>query len=60
MYTPPTVPPNGKEVGLKLAYTSKDMEEGYPGNLRVRVLYTLTEQNEIRIDYSATTDKRPW
>jgi aldose 1-epimerase len=42
--------------GVELKYLSKDGEEGYPGNLSVTVKYTL-KGNELKIDYSATTDK---
>jgi len=49
---PPTLP-----AALELTYTSKDGEEGYPGMLRVTVTYTLTDDNELKIDYRAVTDK---
>lgn len=42
--------------GLKLHYQSKDGEEGYPGTLDVTVTYTLTDNNELKIDYAAFTD----
>ena len=42
---------------LAFTYLSKDREEGYPGNLNLRVVYTLTNNDELKIDYSATTDK---
>ena len=44
-------------ASLELSYVSKDGEEGYPGNLKVTVHYTLTDDNELKIEYSATTDK---
>jgi aldose 1-epimerase len=43
---------------LELFYLSKDMEEGYPGNLNVKVIYTITNNNEVKIVYKATTDKK--
>lgn len=42
---------------LELSYVSKDGEEGFPGNLTVKVVYSLTENNGLKIDYTATTDK---
>jgi aldose 1-epimerase len=44
-------------VGLKLTYLSPDGEEGFPGNLSVTVTYSLTNNNELKIDYTAKTDK---
>ena len=42
---------------LELTYLSKDDEEGFPGNLHVRVIYTLTDSNALKINYTVTTDK---
>lgn len=44
-------------AAVKFTYTSKDMEEGFPGNLTATVTYSLNNDNELRIDYTATTDK---
>jgi aldose 1-epimerase len=43
--------------GVVFTYTSPDGEEGFPGNLAIRVTYTLTDKDELRIQYEATTDK---
>jgi aldose 1-epimerase len=43
--------------GLELSYLSRDGEEGYPGNLTVTVVYTLTDDDALRIEYTATTDR---
>jgi aldose 1-epimerase len=51
----PTSQSNGPSV--KLTYRSPDGEEGYPGNLSVSVTFTVTGSDELRIDYTATTDK---
>lgn len=48
---------NQNEDALELKYLSRDGDEGFPGNLSVTVVYTLTNQNELKIEYSATTDK---
>lgn len=45
------------DSSLKCSYLSKDGEEGYPGNLGIVVTYTLTAANELKIEYTATTDK---
>ncbi|HEX6180132.1 MAG TPA: aldose epimerase family protein, partial [Chitinophagaceae bacterium] len=45
------------DSSLKLTYASKDGEEGYPGNVNVTVIYTLTSDNSLKLEYSATTDK---
>lgn len=49
--------PSEKEAGVRLEYLSPDGEENYPGNLKVTVVYSLTEDNELKITYTATTDQ---
>ncbi len=44
-------------AALELSYVSKDGEEGYPGTLTVTAVYTLTEDNALKLEYTATTDK---
>ncbi|MBA4411199.1 MAG: aldose epimerase family protein [Bacteroidota bacterium] len=44
-------------IGVKLSYLSPDMEEGYPGNLRVTCTYTLNNNNELAMEYGAETDQ---
>jgi aldose 1-epimerase len=50
---------SGKEVpgGVELTLLSKDGEEGFPGNLKAVATYTLTDDNRLRVHYTATTDK---
>ena len=48
---------NAQGVGLIFTYSSKDGEEGFPGNLNTKVTYTLTDKDELIFDYEATTDK---
>jgi aldose 1-epimerase len=52
---------DAKQIGssiVEFTYLSKDMEEGYPGNLDTKVIYSLTDDNELKISYEATTDKK--
>ena len=48
---------NNQGIGVVFTYTSKNGEEGYPGNLKAKVTYTLTDQSELQIEYQATTDE---
>ena len=50
-------PLKGNSAGVTFTYLSKDGDDGWPGNLKVRVTYTLTNANELVIDYEATSDK---
>jgi aldose 1-epimerase len=49
---------NGKQEAVKFSYLSPDMEEGFPGTVKIEVIYTWNDKNEIIIDYAATTDKK--
>ena len=57
VWTVEDAPMKGNESSVKLTYLSKDGEESFPGNLKTTVIYTLTDNNELRIDYEAETDK---
>jgi aldose 1-epimerase len=48
---------DNEETGIELSYLSPDGEEGYPGNLQVKVTYILSDNNEFKIKYLAETDK---
>ncbi|MES2692039.1 MAG: aldose epimerase family protein [Verrucomicrobiota bacterium] len=50
-------PRSGGQPAVELSYRSPDGEEGFPGNLTALITYTLTDDNVLRIDYRATTDK---
>jgi aldose 1-epimerase len=52
-----TAEPVSGQNALRLSYTSPDGEEGYPGNLTATVVYTLSNDNEVKMEYSITTDK---
>jgi aldose 1-epimerase len=56
MWTAETIEETEK-VGVKLSYLSLDLEEGYPGNLAVACTYTLNNNNELTIEYTAETDQ---
>lgn len=56
LYTAETIASESGSMGVSLTRTSPDGEEGYPGNLDVTVRYLLNDDNELRIEYAATTD----
>lgn len=51
------LPTGDHEAAVRFTYLSKDGEEGYPGNLTASVTYALTDDNDLRLDFEATTDK---
>ncbi|HTI71437.1 MAG TPA: aldose epimerase family protein [Candidatus Limnocylindria bacterium] len=57
VWTVADAPVKSHESSVKLVYLSKDGEEGYPGNLKTTVVYSLNDNNEFRIDYEAETDQ---
>lgn len=57
VWTIADAPVKEHEASVRLTYLSKDGEEGFPGNLQVAVTYTLTDSNELCLEYEAATDK---
>lgn len=57
VWTVEDAPAKEGESAISLTYFSKDGEQGFPGNLKTTVTYSLTDKNEFRIDYAAETDK---
>jgi aldose 1-epimerase len=57
VWTIEDAPMKKNESSVKLVYLSKDGEEGFPGNLKTSVTYALTDNNELRVEYEAETDK---
>lgn len=57
VWTVEAIPAKEHESSVKLTWLSKDGEEGFPGNLKTSVTYSLTDHNELRLDYHAETDK---
>ncbi len=52
------LPSDGKEdIGIVMKYLSEDGEEGFPGNVNIKVIYKITHQNKLLVHYTATTDK---
>jgi aldose 1-epimerase len=51
------LPSSSRQAAVQFSYLSKDGEDGLPGNVSVKVTCTLTDENELRLDYEATTDK---
>ena len=56
VWTASAAPVGTEGQAVRFSYTSPDGEEGYPGTLQIEVTYTLTEANELRLDYECTTD----
>jgi aldose 1-epimerase len=57
MWQAQMLPPGAHDAAVRFTIFSQDGEDGYPGNLTSTVTYTLTDDNELRLDYTATTDK---